>query len=159
MYVLDKPTTGLHLADVDKILGLLDRLVDAGKTVIVIEHHQAVMAHADWIIDIGPGAGHDGGKIVFEGTPTDLVSQKSTLTGSTSQPTSACERSRGASPEAPPALGAAAEVASVPPGDDRVGARHQIAFGLGPNIATGDLDHAVAELPWQSPALVEVQEA
>lgn len=81
VYVLDEPTTGLHLADVDKILGLLDRLVDAGKTVIVIEHHQAVMAHADWIIDIGPGAGHDGGKIVFEGTPADLVSQKSTLTG------------------------------------------------------------------------------
>ncbi|MFS6531715.1 excinuclease ABC subunit UvrA [Microbacterium aurugineum] len=81
VYVLDEPTTGLHLADVDKILDLLDRLVDAGKTVIVIEHHQAVMAHADWIIDIGPGAGHDGGKIVFEGTPRDLVSQKSTLTG------------------------------------------------------------------------------
>jgi len=81
VYVLDEPTTGLHLADVDKILGLLDRLVDAGKTVIVIEHHQAVMAHADWIIDIGPGAGHDGGKVVFEGTPSDLVSQKSTLTG------------------------------------------------------------------------------
>ncbi|PQZ61061.1 MULTISPECIES: excinuclease ABC subunit UvrA [unclassified Microbacterium] len=81
VYVLDEPTTGLHLADVDKILVLLDRLVDAGKTVIVIEHHQAVMAHADWIIDIGPGAGHDGGKVVFEGTPTDLVSQKSTLTG------------------------------------------------------------------------------
>ncbi|WP_282846633.1 excinuclease ABC subunit UvrA [Microbacterium oxydans] len=81
VYVLDEPTTGLHLADVDKILGLLDRLVDAGKTVIVIEHHQAVMAHADWIIDIGPGAGHDGGKVVFEGTPADLVSQKSTLTG------------------------------------------------------------------------------
>ena len=81
VYVLDEPTTGLHLADVDKILGLLDRLVDAGKTVIVIEHHQAVMAHADWIIDIGPGAGHDGGRVVFEGTPSDLVSQKSTLTG------------------------------------------------------------------------------
>lgn len=81
VYVLDEPTTGLHLADVDKILGLLDRLVDAGKTVIVIEHHQAVMAHADWIIDIGPGAGHDGGRIVFEGTPRDLVSQRSTLTG------------------------------------------------------------------------------
>ena len=81
VYVLDEPTTGLHLADVDKILGLLDRLVDAGKTVIVIEHHQAVMAHADWIIDIGPGAGHDGGKVVFEGPPSDLVSQKSTLTG------------------------------------------------------------------------------
>ncbi|MGW9156118.1 ATP-binding cassette domain-containing protein [Microbacterium sp. NPDC055665] len=81
VYVLDEPTTGLHLADVDKILGLLDRLVDSGKTVIVIEHHQAVMAHADWIIDIGPGAGHDGGKVVFEGTPSDLVSQKSTVTG------------------------------------------------------------------------------
>ncbi|MFS0912657.1 ATP-binding cassette domain-containing protein [Microbacterium sp. 179-I 3D2 NHS] len=81
IYVLDEPTTGLHLADVDKILGLLDRLVDAGKTVIVIEHHQAVMAHADWIIDVGPGAGHDGGRIVFEGTPKDLVSQKKTLTG------------------------------------------------------------------------------
>jgi excinuclease UvrABC ATPase subunit len=81
IYVLDEPTTGLHLADVDKILGLLDRLVESGKTVIVIEHHQAVMAHADWIIDIGPGAGHDGGKIVFEGVPADLVSQKSTLTG------------------------------------------------------------------------------
>lgn len=81
IYVLDEPTTGLHLADVDKILGLLDRLVDSGKTVIVIEHHQAVMAHADWIIDIGPGAGHDGGRVVFEGTPADLVSQKSTVTG------------------------------------------------------------------------------
>ncbi|WP_017202107.1 excinuclease ABC subunit UvrA [Microbacterium algeriense] len=81
VYVLDEPTTGLHLADVDKILGLLDRLVDSGKTVIVIEHHQAVMAHADWIIDIGPGAGHAGGTVVFEGTPADLVSQKSTLTG------------------------------------------------------------------------------
>lgn len=81
VYVLDEPTTGLHLADVDKILGLLDRLVDAGKTVIVIEHHQAVMAHADWIIDIGPGAGHDGGRVVFEGTPANLVSQKLTLTG------------------------------------------------------------------------------
>ncbi|WP_091036340.1 ATP-binding cassette domain-containing protein [Microbacterium oxydans] len=81
VYVLDEPTTGLHLADVDKILGLLDRLVDSGKTVIVIEHHQAVMAHADWIIDIGPGAGHDGGRVVFEGTPNDLVSQKSTVTG------------------------------------------------------------------------------
>ncbi|PRB65179.1 excinuclease ABC subunit UvrA [Microbacterium sp. MYb45] len=81
VYVLDEPTTGLHLADVDKILGLLDRLVDSGKTVIVIEHHQAVMAHADWIIDIGPGAGHDGGRVVFEGAPKDLVSQKSTVTG------------------------------------------------------------------------------
>jgi excinuclease UvrABC ATPase subunit len=81
VYVLDEPTTGLHLADVDKILGLLDRLVDAGKTVIVIEHHQAVMAHADWIIDIGPGAGHDGGEVVFEGVPADLVAQQKTLTG------------------------------------------------------------------------------
>ncbi|WEK59794.1 MAG: excinuclease ABC subunit UvrA [Candidatus Microbacterium colombiense] len=81
VYVLDEPTTGLHLADVDKILGLLDRLVESGKTVIVIEHHQAVMAHADWILDIGPGAGHDGGRVVFEGTPADLVSQKTTVTG------------------------------------------------------------------------------
>ncbi|GHF10671.1 ATP-binding cassette domain-containing protein [Pseudolysinimonas yzui] len=81
VYVLDEPTTGLHLADVQQLLGLLDRLVDAGKSVIVIEHHQAVMAHADWIVDIGPGAGHDGGKIVFEGTPADLVAKKSTLTG------------------------------------------------------------------------------
>ncbi|WP_431806386.1 ATP-binding cassette domain-containing protein [Microbacterium paraoxydans] len=81
IYVLDEPTAGLHLADVNTILALLDRLVDAGKTVIVIEHHQAVMAHADWIVDVGPGAGHDGGRIVFEGTPADLVSQKSTLTG------------------------------------------------------------------------------
>ncbi|MBS1674872.1 MAG: excinuclease ABC subunit UvrA [Actinobacteria bacterium] len=80
-YVLDEPTTGLHLADVQNLLGLLDRLVDAGKSVIVIEHHQAVMAHADWIIDVGPGAGHDGGRIVFEGTPRDLVAAKSTLTG------------------------------------------------------------------------------
>lgn len=81
IYVLDEPTTGLHLADVEQLLGLLDRLVESGKSVIVIEHHQAVMAHADWIIDIGPGAGHDGGRIVFEGTPTDLVADKSTLTG------------------------------------------------------------------------------
>jgi excinuclease ABC A subunit len=81
IYVLDEPTTGLHLADVEQLLGLLDRLVDSGKSVIVIEHHQAVMAHADWIIDIGPGAGHDGGQIVFEGTPADLVAAKSTLTG------------------------------------------------------------------------------
>jgi excinuclease UvrABC ATPase subunit len=81
VYVLDEPTSGLHLADVDKILGLLDGLVDAGKTVIVIEHHQAVMAHGDWIIDVGPGAGHDGGRVVFEGTPADLVAQKATLTG------------------------------------------------------------------------------
>jgi excinuclease UvrABC ATPase subunit len=80
-YVLDEPTTGLHLADVANLLGLLDRLVDSGKTVIVIEHHQAVMAHADWIIDLGPGAGHDGGNVVFEGTPSDLVAAKSTLTG------------------------------------------------------------------------------
>lgn len=81
VYVLDEPTTGLHLADVQQILGLLDRLVESGKTVIVIEHHQAVMAHADWIIDIGPGAGHDGGRVVFEGTPAELVTGKSTLTG------------------------------------------------------------------------------
>ncbi|NYE20342.1 ATP-binding cassette domain-containing protein [Microbacterium immunditiarum] len=81
VYVLDEPTTGLHLADVENMLALLDRLVDSGKSVIVIEHHQAVMAHADWIIDLGPGAGHDGGRIVFEGTPADLVEAKSTLTG------------------------------------------------------------------------------
>ncbi|OXS36854.1 ATP-binding cassette domain-containing protein [Streptomyces sp. XY006] len=81
VYVLDEPTTGLHLADVEQLLGLLDRLVDSGKSVIVIEHHQAVMAHADWIIDLGPGAGHDGGRVVFEGTPTDLVATRSTLTG------------------------------------------------------------------------------
>ena len=81
VYVLDEPTTGLHLADVERLLGLLDRLVDAGKSVIVIAHHQAVMARADWIIDLGPGAGHDGGRIVFEGTPTDLVAARTTLTG------------------------------------------------------------------------------
>lgn len=81
IYVLDEPTTGLHLADVDQLLGLLDRLVDAGKSVVVIEHHQAVMAHADWIIDLGPGAGHDGGRIVFEGTPAALVAERGTRTG------------------------------------------------------------------------------
>jgi len=81
IYVLDEPTSGLHLADVEQLLGLLDRLVDAGKSVIVIEHHLAVMAHADWIVDLGPGAGHDGGRIVFEGTPADLVAARSTLTG------------------------------------------------------------------------------
>ncbi|MFC8075561.1 ATP-binding cassette domain-containing protein [Streptomyces sp. NPDC057307] len=81
VYVLDEPTAGLHLADVEQLLGLLDRLVDSGKSVIVVEHHQAVMAHADWIIDLGPGAGHDGGRIVFEGTPADLVADRSTLTG------------------------------------------------------------------------------
>ena len=81
VYVLDEPTAGLHLADVEQLLGLLDRLVDSGKSVIVIEHHQAVMAHADWIIDLGPGAGHDGGQIVFEGTPANLVATRSTLTG------------------------------------------------------------------------------
>ncbi|KSW13825.1 daunorubicin resistance protein DrrC [Cellulomonas sp. B6] len=81
VYVLDEPTTGLHLADVANLLGLLDRLVDAGRSVIVIEHHQAVMAHADWIVDLGPGAGHDGGRVVFEGTPADLVAARSTLTG------------------------------------------------------------------------------
>lgn len=81
VYVLDEPTTGLHLADVEQLLGLLDRLVDSGRSVIVIEHHQAVMAHADWIIDLGPGAGHDGGRVVFEGTPADLVAARATLTG------------------------------------------------------------------------------
>jgi excinuclease UvrABC ATPase subunit len=81
VYLLDEPTSGLHLADVENLLGLLDRLVDSGKSVIVIEHHQAVMAHADWIIDIGPGAGHDGGSVVFEGTPADLVASRATLTG------------------------------------------------------------------------------
>ena len=81
VYVLDEPTTGLHLADVEQLLGLLDRLVASGKSVIVIEHHQGVMAHADWIIDLGPGAGHDGGQIVFEGTPADIVADRSTLTG------------------------------------------------------------------------------
>jgi excinuclease UvrABC ATPase subunit len=80
-YVLDEPTSGLHLADVEQLLGLLDRMVDSGKSVIVVEHHQAVMAHADWIIDLGPGAGHDGGRIVFEGTPADLVAGRATLTG------------------------------------------------------------------------------
>jgi excinuclease UvrABC ATPase subunit len=81
VYVLDEPTAGLHLADVERLLGLLDRLVDSGKSVIVVEHHQAVMAHADWIIDLGPGAGHDGGRVVFEGTPADLVAARSTVTG------------------------------------------------------------------------------
>ncbi|SEE84308.1 ATP-binding cassette domain-containing protein [Jiangella alba] len=81
VYVLDEPTSGLHLADVEQLLGLLDRLVDSGKSVIVIEHHQAVMAHGDWIIDLGPGAGHDGGQVVFEGTPADLVAARSTVTG------------------------------------------------------------------------------
>ncbi len=81
IYVLDEPTTGLHLADVQQLLGLLDHLVDAGKTVVAIEHHQAVMAHADWIIDLGPGAGHDGGRVVFEGTPAQIVADRSTLTG------------------------------------------------------------------------------
>ncbi|MFC9087864.1 ATP-binding cassette domain-containing protein [Nocardiopsis dassonvillei] len=81
VYVLDEPTSGLHLADVEQLLGLLDRLVDSGKSVVVVEHHQAVMAHADWIIDLGPGAGHDGGRVVFEGTPADLVATRSTLTG------------------------------------------------------------------------------
>jgi excinuclease UvrABC ATPase subunit len=81
VYVLDEPTAGLHLADVEQLLGLLDRLVDSGTSVIVIEHSLAVMAHADWLIDLGPGAGRDGGRIVFEGTPADLVARRSTLTG------------------------------------------------------------------------------
>ncbi|MBV8220588.1 MAG: ATP-binding cassette domain-containing protein, partial [Solirubrobacterales bacterium] len=81
VYVLDEPTVGLHLADVEQLLGLLDRLVDSGKSVIVIGHRQAVMAHPDWIIDLGPGAGHDGGRIVFEGTPGELIADRSTLTG------------------------------------------------------------------------------
>jgi len=81
VYVLDEPTAGLHLADVEQLLGLLDRLVDSGKSVIVVEHNQAVMAHADWIVDLGPGAGHDGGRVVFEGTPAALVAERSTLTG------------------------------------------------------------------------------
>ncbi|MBC7289764.1 MAG: excinuclease ABC subunit UvrA [Actinotalea sp.] len=81
VFVLDEPTTGLHLADVEQLLGLLDRLVDAGTSVVVIEHHQAVMAHADWVVDLGPGAGHDGGRVVFEGTPAELVASRSTLTG------------------------------------------------------------------------------
>lgn len=81
VYLLDEPTSGLHLADVEQLLALLDRLVDSGRSVVVIEHHQAVMEHADWIIDLGPGAGHDGGRVVFEGTPSDLVAARSTLTG------------------------------------------------------------------------------
>jgi excinuclease UvrABC ATPase subunit len=81
VFVLDEPTSGLHLADVEQLLALLDQLVDSGKSVVVVEHHQAVMAHADWIIDLGPGAGHDGGRVVFEGTPADLVAKRSTLTG------------------------------------------------------------------------------
>jgi len=81
IYVLDEPTSGLHLADIDHLLALLDGLVDSGKSVILIEHHQAVIAHADWVIDLGPGAGQDGGRVVFEGTPADLVAACSTLTG------------------------------------------------------------------------------
>jgi excinuclease UvrABC ATPase subunit len=81
VYVLDEPTTGLHLADLENLLSMQHRLVDSGKSVVVIEHHQAVMAHADWIIDLGPGAGHDGGRVVYEGAPADLVAARSTLTG------------------------------------------------------------------------------
>lgn len=81
IFVLDEPTVGLHLADVQQLLELLDHLVDSGKTVVVIEHHQAVMAHADWILDLGPGAGYDGGTLVFEGTPAELATEKATLTG------------------------------------------------------------------------------
>jgi excinuclease UvrABC ATPase subunit len=81
IYVLDEPTTGLHLADVEQLLALTDRLVNAGKSAIISEHHQAVMGHADWIIDLGPGAGHDGGRIMFEGTPADLAAARSTRTG------------------------------------------------------------------------------
>src|SRR5699024_8806480 len=81
VYVLDEPTTGLHLADVQQLLQLLDSLVGGGKSVFVVEHHQAVMAHSDWIVDLGPGAGHDGGQVVFEGTPADLVAGRATLTG------------------------------------------------------------------------------
>jgi len=109
VYVLDEPTTGLHLADLAQLLGLLDRLVDSGKSVIVIEHHQSVMAHADWIIDLGPGAGHDGGRVVFEGTPADLVAAGSTLTGqhlaafigSGLKAAPSAERARGSAPPAP----------------------------------------------------------
>ena len=79
--MLDEPTVGLHLADIEAMLTLLDHLVDGGRTVVVIEHHQAVMAHADWIIDLGPGAGHDGGRVVFTGTPAQMVAERSTLTG------------------------------------------------------------------------------
>lgn len=81
IHVLDEPTTGLHPADVEQLLALLDRIVDSGRSVIVIEHHQAVVAHADWVIDLGPGAGHDGGRLVFEGVPADLVRDRNTLTG------------------------------------------------------------------------------
>ncbi len=105
VYVLDEPTTGLHLADVENLLGLLDRLVDSGKSVIVIEHHQAVMAHADWIIDLGPGAGHDGGRVVFEGTPAQLVAARSTLTGEHLGPTSAADRAVATTPLPPKTAG------------------------------------------------------
>ena len=100
IYVLDEPTSGLHLADVEQLLGLLDRLVDAGKSVIVIEHHQAVMAHADWIIDLGPGAGHDGGRIVFEGSPRTSSPRAPRSPASTSRRTSAAEAEQRETPQA-----------------------------------------------------------
>jgi excinuclease UvrABC ATPase subunit len=115
VYVLDEPTSGLHLADVDQLLGLLDRLVDDGKSVIVIEHHQAVMAHADWIIDLGPGAGHDGGQVVFEGPPAELVAARSTLTGEHLAAYVGCEDSF--------------QLAESPPGAPRVPAVRQPSSG------------------------------
>jgi excinuclease UvrABC ATPase subunit len=127
VYVLDEPTAGLHLADVEQLLGLLDRLVDSGKSVIVIEHHQAVMARADWIIDLGPGAGHDGGRVVFEGTPADLVAARSTLTG---EHLAAYVGTRPTGPE---------RVGTRPTGPERPGARRASAPAArsGPTGAVG----------------------